>query len=131
MLFKLPECYFPSRLDVVSGLKSRMSFRRQRRQYQQLNEYERGHITGLRERRISSRNIAERLCRDISTVHDCWQQWSKESSVSRRPGCGRTRATTDREDRRIRHMTVWHHTASAEEIRAVVGTRVTQRTVTN
>ena len=37
----------------------------------------------------------------------------------------------EREDRRIRRMAVAHRTASATEIRAAVGTRVTQRTVRN
>ncbi|GBM29151.1 hypothetical protein AVEN_97429-1 [Araneus ventricosus] len=67
----------------------------------------------------------------VSTVHDCWQQWSREGTASRRPGSGRLRGTTEKEDRRVRRMAVAHRTASATEIRAVVGTTVTQRTVTN
>ncbi|GBN07516.1 hypothetical protein AVEN_252891-1 [Araneus ventricosus] len=39
--------------------------------------------------------------------------------------------TTEREDRRVRLMAVAHRTASAVEIRAAVGTTVTQLTVTN
>ncbi|GBN75642.1 Transposable element Tc1 transposase [Araneus ventricosus] len=41
------------------------------------------------------------------------------------------RGTTEREDRRVRRMAVAHGTASGAEIRAAVGTTVTQRTVTN
>ncbi|GBO26904.1 hypothetical protein AVEN_173728-1, partial [Araneus ventricosus] len=66
-----------------------------------------------------------------ATAHDCWQQWSREGTASRRPGSERTRGTTEREDRRVRRMAVAHRTASAAEIRAAVGTTVTQRTVTN
>ncbi|GBN01898.1 hypothetical protein AVEN_137408-1 [Araneus ventricosus] len=47
------------------------------------------------------------------------------NGASRRPGSGRPRGTTEREDRSL-----GHRTASAAEIRAAVGTTVTQRTVT-
>ncbi|GBN58983.1 hypothetical protein AVEN_263032-1 [Araneus ventricosus] len=65
--------------------------------------------------------------RNASTVHHCWQQWSREGTVSRRSCSGRPSGTTEREDRRVRCMAVAHRTASAAEIR----TTVTQRTVTN
>ncbi|GBM54131.1 hypothetical protein AVEN_113297-1 [Araneus ventricosus] len=44
---------------------------------------------------------------------------------------GGPKATTDRRDSRVHRMTVPHRTASSAEIRASIGTRVTQRTVTN
>ncbi|GBM75265.1 hypothetical protein AVEN_214586-1 [Araneus ventricosus] len=108
-----------------------MPLRRRRSHYQQLTEFERGRVVGLREGGFSFRDIAERLGRNVSTVHDCWQQWSKEGTASRTPGSGRPRGTTEREDRRVRRMVAEHRTAPAAEIRAAVGTTVTQRTVTN
>ncbi|GBM54075.1 hypothetical protein AVEN_247689-1 [Araneus ventricosus] len=57
-------------------------------------------------------------------------QWAREGTVSRRPVSGRPRGATKREDR-VRRMVVVHRTVSAAEIRAAVGTSVTQRTVTN
>ena len=99
---------------------------RRRSHYQQLTEIERGRVIGLREGRISFLNIAERLGRNVSTVHDCWQQWSQEGATSRRPGTERPCVTTEREDSCIRRMAVAHRTASAAEIRAAVGTTVTQ-----
>lgn len=108
-----------------------MPLRRRRSHYQQLTEFERGRVVGLREGGFSFRDIAERLGRNVSTVHECWQQWSREGTASRRPGSGRPRGTTEREDRRVRRMAVANRTASAAEIRAAVGTTVTQRTVTN
>lgn len=42
-----------------------------------------------------------------------------------------SRATTEREVRRIRCMAVAHRTASAAEVKAFVDPRVTQQTVTN
>ncbi|GBO24776.1 hypothetical protein AVEN_88794-1 [Araneus ventricosus] len=108
-----------------------MPLRRRRSHYQQLTEFEKGRVVGQREGGFSSRDIAERLSRNVSTVHDCWQQWSRECTASRRPGSGRPRGTTERKDRRVQRMAVAHRTASAAEIRAAVGATVTQRTVTN
>ncbi|GBN26918.1 hypothetical protein AVEN_111680-1 [Araneus ventricosus] len=108
-----------------------MPFRRRRSHYQQLTEFERGRVLGLRESGFSFRDIAERLGRNVSTVHDCWQQWSREGSASIRPGYGRPRRTTERENRRVWRVAVDHRTASAAEIPAAVGNTVTIRTVTN
>ncbi|GBN15328.1 hypothetical protein AVEN_41166-1 [Araneus ventricosus] len=74
--------------------------------------------------------ISEILVRNVSTVHDCWQKWSREGTASRRSGFGRPRGTTEREDCCVRRMAMAHRTASAAKIRATVGTTVTQRTVT-
>ncbi|GFW54254.1 uncharacterized protein TNCV_1560321 [Trichonephila clavipes] len=68
------------------------------------------------------------ISRNISTVHDCLKHWSNNGTVSKRSDSGRPRATTEREDRRIRRTTLAHRTASAAEIRAAIGTTVTQRT---
>ncbi|GBN51054.1 hypothetical protein AVEN_236621-1 [Araneus ventricosus] len=108
-----------------------MPLRRRRSHYQQLTEFERGRAAGLRVGGFSFRNIAERLGRNVSTVHDCWQQWSREGTASRRPVSGQPRGTTERKDRRVERMAVAHRTASATEIRAAIDTTVTQRTVTN
>ncbi|GBM50393.1 hypothetical protein AVEN_97216-1 [Araneus ventricosus] len=86
---------------------------------------------GYEKKDFLSANIEERLGRNVSTVHDCWQQWSWEGTASRRPASGQPRGTTEREDRRVRRIAVANRTASAAEIRAAVGTTETQRTVTN
>ncbi|GBL78095.1 hypothetical protein AVEN_143390-1 [Araneus ventricosus] len=99
-----------------------MPLRRRRSHYQQLTEFEPGRLVGQREGGFSFRDIVERLGRNVSTVYDCWQQWSREGTASRRPGSGWPCDTTEREDRRVRRMTVAHGTASAAEIRAAVGT---------
>ncbi|GBO23934.1 hypothetical protein AVEN_88223-1 [Araneus ventricosus] len=102
-----------------------MPLRRRRSHYQQLTEFERDRVVGLREGGFSFRDIAERFGRNVSTVHDSCQKWSREGTASRRPCSGRPRDTTEREDRCVRRMAVAHYTASAAEIRAVVGTTVT------
>ncbi|GBL96689.1 hypothetical protein AVEN_111834-1 [Araneus ventricosus] len=101
-----------------------------RSHYQQLTEFERGRVVGLHEGGFSFRDIAEKLGRNVSTVHCYWQQWSREGIASRRPGSGRPRGTTVWK-LHVRRMAVAHRTASAAEIRAAVATTVTQRTVTN
>ncbi|GFY29926.1 transposable element Tc1 transposase [Trichonephila clavipes] len=68
-----------------------------------------------------------RMC--VSTENDCWEQWLRNGAVSRRPDSGCPVGTTETEDRSIRRSAVVHHTASGAEIRAAVGTTVTQRTV--
>ena len=108
-----------------------MTLRKRRGHYPQLTEFERGRIIGLREDGFSFRDIAESLGWDESTVHGCWEHWSRECTFSIRLGSGRPRGTTEKEDRRILHTTVMHRTASATNIRAAVGTTVTQRTARN
>ncbi|GBN79086.1 hypothetical protein AVEN_110601-1 [Araneus ventricosus] len=92
-----------------------MPLRRRRSHYQQLTEFERGRVVGLREGGFSFRDIAERLGRNVFTVHDCWQQWSRECTASRRLGFGRPRDTTEKEYCRVRRMAVAHGAASAQK----------------
>ncbi|GFT47382.1 uncharacterized protein TNCV_3749461 [Trichonephila clavipes] len=83
-------------------------------------EFELSSVMGLPVGRFSPSDTAERFDWNLSIVHDCWEQWSKDGTASRRPGSGRPRGAFEREDRRIRHTAEMHKTASAEEIRAAV-----------
>ncbi|GFV39051.1 transposable element Tc1 transposase [Trichonephila clavipes] len=76
-----------------------MPLRRNRRQYEQLTDFE---IIGLREAGWSNRRIGRHLGRSDMVVARCWQQWITEGRVYRRRGSGRPRNTNDREDRAIR-----------------------------
>ncbi|GFW31681.1 HTH_38 domain-containing protein [Trichonephila clavipes] len=69
-----------------------------RSHYQQLTKFERGRAIGLREGGFSFRNIAEKRGRIVSTVHDCWEQWSRDGTASRSPGSWWLRGTTQGED---------------------------------
>ncbi|GBM36106.1 hypothetical protein AVEN_179102-1 [Araneus ventricosus] len=93
-----------------------MPLRRRRSHYQLFTEFERGRVVGLREGGFSFRDIAEKLGRNVSTVHDYWRQWSRGGTASRRLGSGLPRSTTEREDCRVRRMTVLLCTASTAEI---------------
>ncbi|KAJ4440838.1 hypothetical protein ANN_10685 [Periplaneta americana] len=68
--------------------KSRRSFdmplRRNRRDFTQLTEFERGRIIGIREAGWSYRRIASYLRRSDHTVRTCWDQWMHEGTHTRR-----------------------------------------------
>ncbi|GBO44793.1 hypothetical protein AVEN_161503-1 [Araneus ventricosus] len=61
-----------------------MPLRRRRSHYQQLTEFDRCRVVGLREGGFSFRDIAERFGRNVSTGHDCWQQWSRDGQLRAR-----------------------------------------------
>ncbi|GFW69901.1 HTH_Tnp_Tc3_2 domain-containing protein [Trichonephila clavipes] len=62
-----------------------MPLRRNRRQYEQLTDFDRGRIIGLREAGWSNRRISRHLGSDM-VVARCWQQWITEGRVYRRGG---------------------------------------------
>ncbi|GFY00315.1 transposable element Tcb2 transposase [Trichonephila clavipes] len=75
-----------------------MPLRRNRRQYEQLTDFDRGHIIGLREAGWSNRRIGRHLGRSDMVVARCWQQWITEGRVYRRGGAIKRnhKETTDR-----------------------------------
>ncbi|GFV54833.1 HTH_Tnp_Tc3_2 domain-containing protein [Trichonephila clavipes] len=54
------------------------ALRRNRRQYEQLTDFDRGRIIGLREAGWSNRRIGRHLGRSDMVVARCWQQWITE-----------------------------------------------------
>ncbi|GFW29306.1 HTH_Tnp_Tc3_2 domain-containing protein [Trichonephila clavipes] len=58
-----------------------MPLRRNRRQYEQLTDFDRGRIIGLREAGWSNRRIGRHLGRSDMVVARCWQQWITEGRV--------------------------------------------------
>ncbi|GFX46101.1 transposable element Tcb1 transposase [Trichonephila clavipes] len=63
-----------------------MPLRRNRRQYEQLTDFDRGGIIGLREAGWSNRRIGHHLGRSDMVVARCWQQWQKvECTVAEVP----------------------------------------------
>ncbi|GFX45982.1 HTH_Tnp_Tc3_2 domain-containing protein [Trichonephila clavipes] len=59
-----------------------MPLRRNRRQYEQLTDFDRGRIIGLREAGWSNRRIGRHLGRSDMVVARCWQQWIPEGRVT-------------------------------------------------
>ncbi|GFW31983.1 HTH_38 domain-containing protein [Trichonephila clavipes] len=93
-----------------------MPLRRNRRQYEQLTDFDRGRIIGLREAGWSNRRNGRHLGRSDMVVARCWQQWITEGRVYRRGGSGRPRNTNDREDRAIRRVATSAPTTSLASI---------------
>ncbi|GFW72782.1 HTH_Tnp_Tc3_2 domain-containing protein [Trichonephila clavipes] len=76
--------------------------RRNRRQYEQLTDFDRGRIVGLREAGWSNRRIGRPLGRSDMVVARCWQQWITEGRVYRRGGSGQgTQMIANRAIRRV------------------------------
>ncbi|GFW95295.1 HTH_Tnp_Tc3_2 domain-containing protein [Trichonephila clavipes] len=70
-----------------------MPLRRNRRQYEQLTDFDRGHIIGLREAGWSNRRIGRHLGRSDMVVARCWQQDHRRHPV---PSRENHKETTDR-----------------------------------
>ncbi|GFV90504.1 transposable element Tc1 transposase [Trichonephila clavipes] len=79
---------------------------RQRRHFQQTDDFTRGMVIGLRREGWSFRQIATDTNRDVSTVHLLWRRWLVQGNVARSRGPGAARVTSARKDRRIRRQAV-------------------------
>ncbi|KFM63304.1 Transposable element Tcb1 transposase, partial [Stegodyphus mimosarum] len=107
--------------DMLAGrAEVDMPLRRVRRQYEQLSQFERGGIVGMIEAGWLARLVARQLCRSDCVVRKCWDQWTREMSRTRRPGSGRPRQTSRREDRHIVRNARVQPTASSTAIQAQV-----------
>jgi transposase len=94
----------------------RMPGRRQRRHFQQTDEFTRGMVIGLRRAGWSLRQIAADTNMDVSTVHRLWLRWLQQGNVARLGGAGAARVTSARVDRRIRREAVAHPQTSCTSI---------------
>ncbi|GFW91414.1 transposable element Tcb1 transposase [Trichonephila clavipes] len=101
-----------------------MPLRRNRRQYEQLTDFDRGRIIGLREAGWSNRRIGRHLGRSDMVVARCWQQWITEVST----GFCRPRATWSVTDwRRVIFSDESRFSLSADDHRIRVWRRTGQR----
>ncbi|GFX05431.1 transposable element Tc1 transposase [Trichonephila clavipes] len=96
-----------------------MSPRRNKEKFQQLTEFERGRISGLREGRFSYRIIGVREQRNISTVIRVWKEWTDELRTTQKTGSGRRKGKSERNDQHLRCMAVNDRTASSRAWQAV------------
>ncbi|GFX12772.1 transposable element Tc1 transposase [Trichonephila clavipes] len=89
--------------------------RRNKEKFQQLTEFERRRIIGLREGGCSYCAIRARVQRRSSTVMQVWKQWTDKHQTTRKNGSGRQKMKSARDDRHLLHMTQNDCTASSSQ----------------
>ncbi|GFV43827.1 transposable element Tcb2 transposase [Trichonephila clavipes] len=77
-----------------------MPLRHFRRQYEQLSQFERRRIIGMMETGLSAKRVARQLGRSDCVARKCWDKCIREMSFTRKPGSGRSRQTSCREQRK-------------------------------
>ncbi|GFW17600.1 uncharacterized protein TNCV_2651581 [Trichonephila clavipes] len=95
-----------------------MPLRRFRRQYEKLSQFEKERIINMMEPGWSARRVDRKLGCSDCVVRRCWNQWIREMSFTRRPGSGRRRQTSRREDHHIVRNSRVQPTASSATIQA-------------
>ncbi|GIY58064.1 transposable element Tc1 transposase [Caerostris darwini] len=95
-----------------------MPLRRKRARFEQLTEFERGRIIGLREAGLSYRAVAARVQRNSSTVRPLWKQWTDECRTTRKSGSGLRNVRSAREDRHLVRMALTDRPASSRQLTA-------------
>ncbi|GFX46369.1 transposable element Tc1 transposase [Trichonephila clavipes] len=90
-----------------------MPRRRKGAKFEQISEFERGRIVGLREDGLSYRAVAARVQRNSSTIMRVSKQWTGEGRTARKSGSGPRNVTSARDDRRLVRMAQTDRTASS------------------
>ncbi|GFW90609.1 transposable element Tc1 transposase [Trichonephila clavipes] len=81
-----------------------MPLRRKGSKFEQISEFERGRIVGLREAGLSYGAVAARVQRNSSTIMRVSKQWTDEGRTARKSGSGPRNVTSARDDRRQRGL---------------------------
>ncbi|GFT98111.1 uncharacterized protein TNCV_789301 [Trichonephila clavipes] len=81
-----------------------MPHRRIQAHYEQLSEFERGHIIGLKEGGWANWRIAHHMGRSDAAIRRCWQELVNNGRFQCHDGSGRPRTTEDQED-----IDCWNH----------------------
>jgi hypothetical protein len=115
--------------SVVRLLISKVPPVRRRNNFQQMSEFQRSGINGMRECGFSLREIG----RHHSTPLRICRAWSEEGLCQHFQGAGRPRITTNREDRRLQYMTTRDKVQSAASVgmewRRALGPKISISTI--
>ncbi|GFV88167.1 transposable element Tcb1 transposase [Trichonephila clavipes] len=106
-----------------------MPGKRSRRHFSQISEFERGLIIGMKTAGWSKRHVAGQVDRSEYAVRNCWEQWTREGTHTRKTGSGATRKTTRREDRRFVRQALVDPTVTRSTIQADVGVAIVPQTI--
>ncbi|GFV66461.1 transposable element Tc1 transposase [Trichonephila clavipes] len=97
-----------------------MPRRRKGAKFEQISEFERGRIVGLREAGLSYRAVAARVQRNGSTITRVSKQWTDEGRTARKSGSGPRNVTSAPDDRRLVRMAQTDRTAFFKTIGSTV-----------
>ncbi|GFX88288.1 transposable element Tcb2 transposase [Trichonephila clavipes] len=78
-----------------------MPCRRKGAKFEQISEFERGKIVGLREAGLSYGAVAARVQRNSSAIMRVSKQWTDEGRTARKSGSGPRNVTSAPDDRRL------------------------------
>ncbi|GFW32248.1 HTH_Tnp_Tc3_2 domain-containing protein [Trichonephila clavipes] len=78
--------HFSLTLQGYLSTTEKMSRRRIRAHYEQLPEFERGHIIGLKEAGWANRRIARHMGRNDTAIRRCWKEWVNNGRFQRHVG---------------------------------------------
>ncbi|GFW96885.1 transposable element Tc1 transposase [Trichonephila clavipes] len=95
-----------------------MPRRRKEAKFEQILEFERGRIVGLREAGLSYRAVAARVQRNSRTIMRVSKQWTDEGRTARISRSGPRNVTSARDDRRLVRMAQTDRTASSRQLAA-------------
>ncbi|GFW12843.1 transposable element Tc1 transposase [Trichonephila clavipes] len=95
-----------------------MPRRRKGAKFEQISEFERGRIVGLREAGLSYRAVATRVQRNSSTIMRVSTQWTYEGRTARKSGSGPRNMTSACDNRRLVRMAQTERTASSRQLAA-------------
>ena len=87
--------------------------------FQQLTEFGRGRIIGLREGGFSYRIKVDRVQQNIFTVMRVWEQWTDEHRITRKTGSEQQKVTPTCYDRHLFRMAVNDSTAFSRQLAAL------------
>ncbi|GFV90283.1 transposable element Tc1 transposase [Trichonephila clavipes] len=79
----------------------------------------------------STSRVAGQVDRLECAVRNCWEQWTRERTHSRKTGFGATRKTTRREDRRIVRQALVDPSVTRSTIRANVRVAIVPQTISS
>ncbi|GFW12645.1 transposable element Tc1 transposase [Trichonephila clavipes] len=106
-----------------------MPGKRDRRHFSQLSEFERCLIIGMKTAGWSTRRVTGQVDRSECAVRNCWEQWTREGTHTRKTGSGATRKTTRRDKRRIVRQVLVDPTGTRSTIREDVGVAIVPQTI--
>ncbi|GFS68441.1 HTH_Tnp_Tc3_2 domain-containing protein [Trichonephila clavipes] len=77
----------------------------------------------------STCRVADQVDRSECCVKNCWEQWTRKGTHTRKTGSGETKKTTRREDRMIVWQALLDPTVTRSTIRADVGVEIVSQTI--